>query len=97
MLNAIAWALACFSVVAADIAPERGSVFCSRCRVGADGLSDRQSRYPMVPSRRSDGVVFDGAAVVALSVAALVYGAPARRAPVRWEQARHGSASSALS
>ena len=36
----------------------------------------------MVPGCRSDGVVFDGAAVVALFVAALVYGALAGRAPL---------------
>ena len=77
MLNALVWALACFGVVAADIVLSM-VLFSVLDRVGADGFPDRQPRYSMVSSRRSDGVVFDGAAMVALFVAAVVYRALAR-------------------
>ena len=69
MLNAMAWALACFGVVAADIAL---SVVLFSVLDAVSVLTG----YPI--GCRSDGVVFDGAAVVALSVAPLLHGAPAR-------------------
>ena len=99
MLNALVWALACFGVVAADIA--LSMVLFSA--LGVDircymGFSIDDLDIQLLQAAAQMAFVFDGAAVVALSVAALVYDALAGRAPAwRGSRQRHGGASPALS
>lgn len=78
MLNALVWQLACFGVVAADIALSI-VLFSALDIVSAlTGFPIDNLDIQWFQAAGSDGVVFDGAAVVALSVAPLLHGAPAR-------------------
>ena len=98
MLNAMIWALVCFGVVAADIALSvvLFSVLDAVSVLTGYPIDNLDIQWFQAAAQTAS--FFYGAAVVALSVAPLLHGAPARRAPARWgEQARHGSASSALS
>ena len=81
MLNAMAWALACFGVVAADIALSvvLFSVLDAVSVLTGYPIDNLDIQWFQAAAQTAS--FFDGAAVVALSVAALVYGALAGRAP----------------
>mgnify|MGYP000329135350 CR=1 FL=1 len=78
MLNALVWALACFGVVAADIALSI-VLFSALDIVSAlTGFPIDNLDIQWFQAAAQTASFFDGAAVVALSVAPLLHGAPAR-------------------